>query len=129
MVNSGEEEYDARKAEQFIAEYDAIMEKAKDEYEYIPPTDYYRDGYNTFTRMYEDKESYVLFLRDPSVPPTNNLAERSGRRYKRKNAQVMSFRSTKGAEYFCDGLTIMESIKAKDGNLYDEITDRFNKNE
>ena len=30
MVNSGEEEYDARKAEQFIAEYDAIMEKAKD---------------------------------------------------------------------------------------------------
>ena len=127
-VDNGEAGYDVQEAERLIAEYDTILDKAKDEYEYIPPTDYYRDGYNTFTRMYEDKESYVLFLRDPSVPPTNNLAERSGRRYKRKNAQVMSFRSSKGAEYFCDGLTIMESIKSKGGTLYDEISDRFNKN-
>jgi hypothetical protein len=38
----------------------------------------------------------------------------------------MSFRSQKGAERFCDGLTITESIKAKGGNLFEEVTERFN---
>ena len=126
QVNDGMILYSETEAERLIAEYDRIIAKAKDEYDYVPPTDYYRDGYNTYVRMLEDKESYILFLRDPSVPPTNNLAERSGRRYKRKNAQVMSFRSQKGAEYFCDGLTVTESIKSTGGNLYNEITDRFN---
>ena len=76
--------------------------------------------------MYEDMESYVLFLRDPSVPPTNNLAERMGRKFKRKAHQVMSFRSQEGADRFCDGLSITESIKAQGGNLFNEVTERFN---
>lgn len=126
LINRREEEYDEHVAEKLIEEFNRILEKAKEEYEYVPPTEYYRDGYNTFLRMYEDRESYILFLRNPSVPPTNNLAERSGRRYKRKNAQVMSFRSAKGAEYFCDGLSIRESIKSKDKNLFNELADRFN---
>ena len=46
--------------------------------------------------MSEDKEEYVLFLRNPSVPPTNNLAERNGRQFKRKAHQVMAFRSREG---------------------------------
>ena len=126
LIDTGKENYDEKEAKKLIDEFNKILEKAKEEYEYEPPTEYYRDGYNTFLRMYEDRESYVLFLRNPSVPPTNNLAERSGRRYKRKNAQVMSFRSMKGAEYFCDGLSIRESIKSKEENLFNELTDRFN---
>lgn len=50
----------------------------KEEYEYVPPSEYFPDGYNLNDRMYRDKDSYVFFLRDPSVPPTNNLAERMG---------------------------------------------------
>ena len=126
LIDKGEKEYDEQEAEKFIEEFNRILEKAKKEYEYVPPTEYYRDGYNTFLRMYEDRESYILFLRNPAVPPTNNMAERSGRRYKRKNAQVMSFRSAKGAEYFCNGLSIRESIKAKEENLFNGLTDRFN---
>ena len=125
--NEGTEKYRKSKAVELIGEYEKILEKAKSEYEYEPPGSYYKDGFNTFLRMYEDKDRYLLFLRDPSVPPTNNLAERSGRRYKRKNAQVMSFRSQKGSEYYCDGLTVMETIKSEGGNLYNEITKRFNR--
>ena len=55
--------------------------------------------------LYETKalleEANVLFLLDPSVPPTNNLAERMGRKFKRKAHQVMSFRSQSGVDYFC----------------------------
>ena len=76
--------------------------------------------------MYDDIESYVLFLRDPSVPPTNNLAERMARKFKRKSHQVMSFRSQDDVNYFCDGLSIIESLRSKGQKIYEEVSDRFN---
>ena len=60
-----------------------------------------------------------------SVPPTNNAAERAGRRYKRKMAEVMCFRSLEGSARYCDGLSILESIKASGMNLYEGIQERF----
>ena len=77
--------------------------------------------------MSEDKESYVLFLTEPAVPATNNDAERNARKVKRKGAQVMCFRSQSGLEYYCDGLSIIESIKAQNKNLYENVTTIFNK--
>ena len=124
-MNSGDEEYDSKRINHFINEYDRILEIARDEYEYDPPSKYNRDGYNTFQRMYEDKEHYILFLRDVSVPPTNNAAERAGRKYKRKMAEVMCFRSLEGSARYCDGLSIMESIKASGMNLFEGIQERF----
>ena len=112
---------------QFEAGYDEIIEKARDEYEYEPPSDYFRDGYNLYKRMSDDKGDYLLFLHDPSVDPTNNLAERCGRKFKRKVAQVMCFRSMEGVNYFCDGLTVIQTLKSNGENLYDAVISRFNK--
>lgn len=125
-VNDGFKEYDNVTAETYVNQFMEILATAKEEYEYEPPSKYYKEGYNTYKRMEESPEEYVLFLRDPSVPPTNNIAERCARRFKRKSHQVMSFRSQEGVERFCDGLTITESIKAKGGNLFEEVADRFN---
>ena len=75
--------------------------------------------------MAEDREEYLLFLKDPSIPPTNNAAENAARKYKRKNAQTMCFRSKEGHNYFCDGLSVMESMKAKGENLYEGVAERF----
>ena len=110
-----------------IDSFQEIIRTAREEYEYEPPSKYYKDGYNTYKRMEEKPEDYILFLQDPKVPPTNNVAERAGRKYKRKAHQVMSFRSQEGSNRFCDGLTIMETIKAQGGNLFEELTDRFNR--
>lgn len=118
--------YNGEQAETYIAELEQILAKAKEEYEYEPASKYYRDGYNLYKRMSEDMDRYVLFLRDPSVPPNNNVAERFGRKYKRKAHQVMAFRSDKGHDYFCDGLTITESMRARNENVYDAVTERFN---
>ena len=103
-----------------------IIRTAKEEYEYEPPSRYYKEGYNTYKRMEEKPEDYVLFLRDPKVPSTNNVAERFGRKYKRKAYQVMSFRSQEGSNLFCDGLTIIETIRVQGGNLFEELAARFN---
>ena len=118
--------YSREQAESYITELEEILVKAGEEYEYEPPSKYYREGYNLYKRMSEDTERYVLFLRDPSVPPSNNVAERCGRKFKRKAHQVMSFRSNKGFDYFCDGLTITESMRARKENVYDSIASRFN---
>ena len=127
-VCEGKERYTRSQAEKYIKRLREILEVAKDEYEYDPPSKYNREGYNLYKRMQEDIDDYVLFLKDLSVPPTNNVAERGARKVKRKMSQVMSFRSNAGVDRFCEGLTITESIKARGENVYDEVTKRFNKN-
>lgn len=120
----GEEE--PEKAAELLRRYDEIIAKAEEEYEYEPPSEYFKDGYNLYKRMAEEKEKYTLFLHDPSVEPDNNLAERCARKFKRKAAQVMCFRSQNGVDWFCDGLSIIQSIKAAGKNIYEAVTERFN---
>ena len=106
--------------------YREILGKAKQEYDYEPPSEYFKDGYNLYLRMSESEEDYTLFLHDTSIPPTNNAAENAARKYKRKNAQVMCFRSEEGRDHFCDGLSVTESMKAKGEKLYEGMIERFN---
>lgn len=117
---------DPQEIERLVERYGKILEKAKEEYGYEPPGDYFKDGYNLYKRMWEDRDDYLLFLYDPTIPPTNNAAENAARKYKRKNAQVMCFRSEEGRDYFCDGLSVMESMRADGENLYEGVRERFN---
>lgn len=119
------EEADSQKIEEFMERYEKILEKAKEEYEYEPPGEYFKDGYNLYQRMSKDKEDYLLFLQDLTIPPDNNAAENAARKFKRKNAQAMCFRSEDGRDYFCDGLSVMESMKARGENMYEGVTERF----
>lgn len=124
-IQDGGEEA-SEKAAELDRRYDEIMAAAKSEYEYEPPSEYFKEGYNLYKRMSEEKERYTLFLHNPSVEPDNNLAERCARKFKRKAAQVMCFRSQDGVDWFCDGLSIIQSIKAAGKNLYESVTKRFN---
>ena len=126
-IKKGAEQEDNQKDTNFLNRYDEMVELAKKEYDYEPPNDYYREGYNLYKRMYEDREDYVLFIKDKSVPPTNNIAERYARVYKRKNIQAMCFRSKNGVKYFCDGLSVIQTIKNRGENLFIAVTNRFNK--
>lgn len=118
---------DEKKIQEFDKRYDEILQKAKEEYEYEPPSEYFREGYNCYKRMESDKQDYVLFLHDPTVAPTNNLAERNGRKFKRKASQVMGFRSMEGVTHFCDGLSVTQTWKAKGKNLYQAVASSFNR--
>ena len=126
-VKDSKESFGEIKANELIDGLRKILELAKEEYEEAPPTKYNKDGYNLFKRMYENMEDYALFLRDTSVAPTNNDAERAGRKVKRKAHQVMSFRSLDGLAQFCDGLTMLEFIRENDEKLFEGVTRRFDK--
>lgn len=120
-----DEEPDQKKAAVFEKQYDEILKLAENEYLDNPPSDYYRDGYNLYKRLVKYKNSELLFLHDKMVPPNNSLAERLARVFKRKQKQMMVFRSRDNFEYVCDCLGILYTIKFEDGNLYERVKDIF----
>jgi hypothetical protein len=120
-------EIDEGQVAYFEKRYDEILDIARIEYDYEPPSDYYKKGFNLYSRMVKYKSNHLLFLYDKRVPHTNSLAERLLRIYKRKERQVMTFRSFKGLEYLCDSLSIIASLREQEVNLYQGVTGIFNR--
>lgn len=108
--------------------YDVILEKAKQEYEDVPPSDYYRDGYNLYLRLVKYKENELLFLHDMCVPTNNSLAERLARVYKRKQKQQIVLRSNENFIYLCKNLGVIQTFRHQDkDNLYDRTSEVFSR--
>ena len=119
-------EPDTEKIRCFEERYCEILQKARDEYEYIPASEYYKDGYNLYRRMEEYKSSHLLFLTDYRVPTTNNEAERLLRQYKRKQQQAVSFRGFESIEYLCECMSMLIKIRQnEEANLFNRISQIF----
>lgn len=110
---------------EFEKEYLEILAIAKDEYEYDPPSDYYKEGYNLYRRLEKFKNNHLLFLHDARVPTNNNLSERLARAFKRKQRQIMSFRSFDSMSYLCNSMSMMSLLTAQDKNLYTSVKTIF----
>lgn len=117
---------DEDKAKEYETMYHEILEKARDEYEYEPPSDYYKEGFNLYRRLEKYKDSHLLFLYDLKVPSNNNLAERLLRVLKRKTKQVMTFRSFENIAYLCDCMGVIDLLSKKDQNLFEQVSAIFN---
>lgn len=120
-----EEEIDHDIVADFETQYDKILDKAQEEYEYEPPGKYYREGYSLFLHLRKYKESGLLFLHDKRVPANNPLCERLARVFKRKQKQAMTFRSQENLEYICDGLSIIHLLRSRNENVYKKVCDIF----
>jgi hypothetical protein len=116
---------DPGKVNEFEASYDEIITLAKDEYDYVPPSKYYVQGFNLYMRLLEYRDCHLLFLHDRRVPPTNNLSERLLRIFKRKQHQVMAFRSWGGLDNLCGSLGLIASLRAQDNNLFQSAASVF----
>ena len=109
----------------FEKEYLETLAIAKDEYEYEPPSNYYKEGYNLYKRLEKFKSNHLLFLHNLSVPTNNNLSERLARAFKRKQRQVMTFRSFDSMEYLCNSMSMMSLLTAQDKNLFTNVKTIF----
>lgn len=114
------------KIQEYEARYKEILEKACEEYEYIPANEYYKDGYNLYLRMEKYMSNHLLFLHDHRVPATNNEAERLLRNYKRKQMQAVSFRSNESLDCLCDCMSVLVMMRQKeDENLFRNVSQIF----
>ena len=110
----------------FEERYRQVLKKAKEEYEYIPASEYYKKGYNLYVRLEEYMHNHLLFLHDMRVPTTNNEAERLLRGYKRKQQQAVSFRSFESIEYLCQCMSMLVMMRQdEDLNLFDRVSQIF----
>ena len=108
------------------SQYEKILHKAKEEYEYIPPNTYYKEGYNLYLRMEKYRSNHLLFLHNYRVPTTNNEAERLLRGYKRKQVQAMSFRSQVSIDYLCQCMSMLIMMRRnEEQNVFDRVSRIF----
>ena len=105
----------------YKSRYLEIMKLASKEYEYEPPSQYYRDGYNLYMRMDGYKENHLLFLHDFRVPSNNNLSERKLRVFKRKQKQVMGFRSFESLSHLCSSMSMIDLLRSREHNLLKSV--------
>jgi hypothetical protein len=119
------DQIDEGRVKELESSYDYILNIAQAEYEYEPPSKYYKDGFNLYKRMLEYRGNHLLFLHDRTVPHNNNLAERLLRILKRKLGQVMTFRSDEGLMYYCQSLGIIASLRARGQSLWGSVASIF----
>ena len=111
----------------FEKRFDEILDLAEKEYEYEPPTKYYVEGVNLFKRLRKYRDNHLLFLHDRRVPHTNNHSERPLRKIKRKQKQAMVFRSFESLEYLCNCMSVVETIRLRDENLFEGVAAIFDR--
>ena len=110
----------------FERRYHETLRKGASEYKEKPPGKYYPDGFNLCKRMTEYAASHLLFLHDLQVPTNNNLSERKLRNFKRKQKQMISFRSDASLAFTCDGMSTIDRIRSDpEKNLFQEVTRIF----
>ena len=111
---------------EFESRYRDILDVAKEEYEYEPPSKYYRDGYNLYLRLDRFMCNHLLFLHNPDVPSDNNLSERLLRNFKRKQKQVITFRKFESIGNLCSSMSVLASCSGNNENIYNSVANVFN---
>ena len=81
-----------------------------------------RTGHNLLLRLAARKEDTLRFLRDPTVPFTNNQAERDGRMMKLRQKISGGFRSLQGAMDFALVRSFVSTARKQGWNIIDALT-------
>jgi transposase len=81
-----------------------------------------RTGHNLLLRLAKRKEDTLRFLRDPTVPFTNNQAERDGRMMKLRQKISGGFRSSQGAMDFALIRSFVSTARKQDWNIIDALS-------
>lgn len=85
-----------------------------------------RPGHNLLLRLRDFKVETLRFLYDPSIPFTNNLAERDLRMMKLKQKISGCFRTEHGAHSFAIIRSFISTVQKQCKNIFQYLSDLFN---
>ena len=107
--------FDGENYDYYSIKFDEIILEAKEETKHIKSSFYKKKSKTLYTRLEKNKEKHLAFLKNFSLPYSNNLSESDLRIYKIKVKVSGGFRSKKGSDCFADALSIIKtSIKRKE---------------
>jgi transposase len=81
-----------------------------------------RTGHDLLLRLAKRNQDTLRFLRDPTVPFTNNEAERDGRMMKLRQKISGGFRSLQGAMNFALIRSFLSTARKQDWNIIDALS-------
>ena len=121
----GLKKFDGENFNYYSKRFDEIIEEAKEETKKIKSSFYKKKSKTLYTRLEKNKEKHLAYLKDFSLPYSNNLSESDLRIYKIKLKVSGSFRSKKGADYFADALSVVKTSKKRKENILENINKIF----
>jgi transposase len=102
-----------------LAYHEALPPLAKTRRRGRPPR---RVGHNLLLRLSTRRQDVLRFLTDPTVPFTNNLAERDGRMMKLRQKISGGFRSENGAKEFAVIRSVLSTARKQRRNMLQTLT-------
>ena len=122
----GATQFDDKKIQEYLDEYDKILVIAKEENKTIKSSFYKGKAKTLLTRLIKYKDNHLYFIKDFTLPFTNNLSEQDLRIIKIKT-KISRFRSEDGARNYADALSIIKTAKKRGINPFDAIKKIFKK--
>ena len=109
MIESGVEHFTGQEISRFMAKYTGLLESGHREC-FLDSNSYYSDDEKSLlVRLEKYQDNYTEWVRDFTVPTTNNLSERSLRFVKCKDKISGQFQSIEFAKYFANIRTYIET--------------------
>jgi len=131
-IDNGLERISQEDYDRISDRFDEIMNQGFVEYENAVAgkenIKYYDEERRLLTRLREYKVNHLLFLTRKDIPFSNNLAETGLAQFKRKLKISGCFRSFEGAVVFAKILSVIQTTRKHNANVYQTIQDVFNGN-
>lgn len=105
-----------------IKEIDEILKRADSQFLESKGRYFEDDERKIITRLRNYKDSNFLWIRDFSVPPTNNVAERSLRCAKVKQKVSGQYQNLENARYFADIKSYIETCSRNEVPVFEAIS-------
>lgn len=116
--------------ESFKEHYFNLLMKALDEIPKMPAREPGKKGkqknhsaYNLWSRLINQRDEALAFLKDFTIPFTNNQAERDIRMIKTKQKVSGCFRSDEGGKMFCRIRGFISTARKQGHNIFDALID------
>ncbi len=111
--------------EYYSKKFDEIIKEAKEETKNMSSSYYRKKSKKLYTRLEKNKDKHLAYLKNFSLPFSNNLSESDLRVYKIKLKVSGCFRSKTGSDYFADALSIVKTSKKRKENVLQNIKNIF----
>ena len=121
-IEQGQTGFSQEQLDRFEQRYDEIVALGREQNKHTRGKLAKKDERALLNRIEAYKSNHLLFLRDFSIPFSNNMSEKDLRICKNRQKMAGGFRTSDGRQMYCDILSFVQTIKRRGFNVLDSIS-------